>query len=703
MQAEPLSISKVFRSGGDIHYVLPPFQREYSLEKKQWEALLKDAFAIYEEYDGEYDDEEDSNPPEHFLGSLVVINDGNHNNEIDTYKLVDGQQRLTTISLLCCALRNIVKLSNPKLASRYHKMLVNSGEESEDDTYYKVLPTNKYGDREAYQAIINEKEVSVLVKSSIPSAYQYIFDEVNKKINLEGIHSNTFYKVIANFFQVVYIELEKNESPYKIFESLNAKGKDLSQADLVRNYIAMRLPIPNQEKVFDTCWSKIETLLQEKETVGKSRIGELTAFIRHYLATHSRILCAEDHIYARFRDRCEKHFTKDKDFIAEINRLSKFAEYYNCLIRPQHEKDQKIREYLKRLSKLDISTAYPFLLALYNAYHSQEINKKDFLHILKILENYLVRRYITGEFTNYLNKMFPVLWNDILKEKINQNIKEATQELLASKRYPSDKDIRESIKKAKLYEKNPRGREKLCFVLEEINRYLSKGSGGYTILEDKPTIEHIMPQTPSHEWKKSLGEDYETVYQNYLNTLGNLTLVTSEWNSSLSNRPFEEKKQKLASHALKINSDYFSQDISYWDETEILKRMEFITDNFLEVWPSFGQTESLNKNHKKSPKSVTIRKHTIEIPDQTWLQFRVLVVEWGIKNHPNSFELIRESLPTHFCDDPTQEQSSKNWHKLSNGIWLSKSYSAKDHYRFCLRFLDILDISESEWSYEEVD
>jgi uncharacterized protein with ParB-like and HNH nuclease domain len=142
MQAEPLSISKVFRSGGDIHYVLPPFQREYSWEKKQWEALLKDAFAIYEEYDAEYDDEEDNNPPEHFLGSLVVINDGNHNDVIDTYKLVDGQQRLTTISLLCCALRNIVKLNNPKLASRYHKMLVNSGEESEDDTYYKVLPTN---------------------------------------------------------------------------------------------------------------------------------------------------------------------------------------------------------------------------------------------------------------------------------------------------------------------------------------------------------------------------------------------------------------------------------------------------------------------------------------------------------------------------------------------------------------------------------
>ena len=141
----------------------------------------------------------------------------------------------------------------------------------------------------------------------------------------------------------------------------------------------------------------------------------------------------------------------------------------------------------------------------------------------------------------------------------------------------------------------------------------------------------------------------------------------------MSNRPFEEKKQRLASHALKINSDYFSQDISCWDENEILKRTDFIADNCLEVWPSFAKKEPLNKNQTKLPKSVTIRQHTIAIPDQTWLQFRVLVVEWGIKNYPNSFELIRESFPTHFCDDP---ESSKNWHKLSNGIWLSKSYSA---------------------------
>jgi uncharacterized protein with ParB-like and HNH nuclease domain len=278
MQADPLSIFKVFSGGGDIRYVLPPFQREYSWEKEHWDALLKDVFAIYEQYDKEFNpDDTNSKPPEHFLGSLVIINDGNHKDIMETHKLVDGQQRLITISLLLCVLRNIVKEDNPNLVIECNKLLVNNDHKLQGDIYYKLLPTNKYGDREAYQAIINEQEIPISVKSSIPSAYQYIFDEVSKKIKLERTHPRTIYRVIVQCFQVVYISLTGNESPYKIFESLNAKGKDLSQADLVRNYIAMRLTFQDQEKVFDSHWSKIETLLQEKRTVSKSGIGELTA------------------------------------------------------------------------------------------------------------------------------------------------------------------------------------------------------------------------------------------------------------------------------------------------------------------------------------------------------------------------------------------------------------------------------------------
>jgi uncharacterized protein with ParB-like and HNH nuclease domain len=145
----------------------------------------------------------------------------------------------------------------------------------------------------------------------------------------------------------------------------------------------------------------------------KSRIGELTAFLRHYLAMSSRVLCSQEHIYERFRDRCEREFSKTSEFINEIATLQNFAEYYDKFLRPRQEMDLDIQKALTRLNQLELSTAYPFLLAAYHAYHSKNLSKDDFLDLLGVLENYLVRRHICGEPTNFLNKMFPTLWRDI--------------------------------------------------------------------------------------------------------------------------------------------------------------------------------------------------------------------------------------------------------------------------------------------------
>ena len=168
----------------------------------------------------------------------------------------------------------------------------------------------------------------------------------------------------------------------------------------------MKLPSSKQEKVFIQYWEKIETVLQERRTVGKSRIGELTAFIRHYLAMQSRVLCSEEHIYARFRDRCEE-YTDDKNFIEEISTLCRFSDYYNKLLRPENEKRQEIQDILVRLNILEIQTAYPFLLMAYDSFEKQRrISQHEFLELLKLLENYIVRRYVCGEATNYTNSCY---------------------------------------------------------------------------------------------------------------------------------------------------------------------------------------------------------------------------------------------------------------------------------------------------------
>lgn len=590
MKSDSLKISKVFSSGGDIHYVLPHFQREYTWEKTHWQTLLTDAFAIHEEMQPDPDNSQTIQEPEHFLGSLVVINDGTRNGTVTAFKLVDGQQRLTTISLLLCALSRIASASHLALVKKIRKLLINEDESGE--VYFKILPTTKYGDRIAYTSLIQDEPLPA-TESRIPHAFEYLYKELQQKITNGSIDSEKLFLVLTNCFQVVFIDLNQNESPYKIFESLNAKGKPLSQADLVRNYIAMKLPASGQEEVFNKYWSKIEEVLQEKRTVGRSRLGELTAFLRHYLTMRLGVLCAEEHVYARFRDRIEKDFVTPSAFVEEIASLRHFAEIYNKLLRPENELLPEIREAMTRLNILEISTAYPFLLAVYDMYDKSTLLADDFKRVLAILENYLVRRYLVGEPTNYLNKLFATLRPQIHQELFVSSLRE----VLATKKYPNDRRVRQAILTRTLYDKSSLTRDRTTLILETINRHLSLGSGGYTVLDKAATIEHILPQTLSSEWKEELGERWEHVHRDYIHTLGNLSLVTQEWNSVLSNAPFAIKRPKLAAHALLINSKYFIRDIPRWNEDAIHERAAFLIEKVFTIWPTFKPSDQVDEEY----------------------------------------------------------------------------------------------------------
>ncbi len=420
MRVDHYPISRIFSHGGSIHYVLPPFQREYTWGKSEWDVLLKDAVDIYNEYS---EDKE----PEHFLGSIVVVDGGRVNGIIPVSILVDGQQRLTTMTILLCALRDISQ--STVLAGKIQKIVIN--EDESGDILLKLLPTTKYNDREAYRNIVLKHQDNIVENSAITNAYHYFLGELERRHASGEIDIERFFIVLINCFQLVLIELNRDDSPYRIFESLNAKGKRLTQADLVRNYIAMKLPFSKQDEVFFVIWGPIENMLQENRTV--FRLGELTAFIRHYLVLKTAILCSEEHIYARFRDRMEKEFSGEKDFIQEIETLKKFATYYDHLLHPETESNVQIQERLRQLTIMEISTAYPYLLAAYDAWTQQEIQLDDFIFVLDMLENYMVRRYLAGEQTNYLNKMFPALWREIKAKAGELSFKEAVRTVFAAK------------------------------------------------------------------------------------------------------------------------------------------------------------------------------------------------------------------------------------------------------------------------------
>ena len=198
-------------------------------------------------------------------------------------------------------------------------------------------------------------------------------------------------------------------------------------------------------------------------------------------------------------------------------------------------------------------TAYPFMMGLFEEYNKQRISRNDLIEALCIVENYLIRRFLANEPTGYTNKMFPTLIREINLKDVAGSLKTA----LLVRNYSGDTQISRTLSTRPLYD--GRKRDRLIFVLNNINQYLSQGSDGYTVLKDAATIEHIMPQTLTSGWKRMLGEDWEETYRDFIDTIGNLTLVTQNWNSNLSNGEWSGKNHKLAQHALRINQDYFTR------------------------------------------------------------------------------------------------------------------------------------------------
>ncbi len=674
MKADSLKIAKVFSTGGDVHYALPHFQREYAWEKENWKTLLNDAVSIYGLYS------EDS-PPEHFMGTLVVINDGVRSGTIPVFKLVDGQQRLTTISLMLCALGRLVKESHPALYKKIQRMLVN--EDESGDLYFKLLPTTKYGDRISYQAILRNESVPA-VESKVPEAFKYLLKELGVRISQNQLDPELFFIVLTTCLQAVFIDLDKGERPYEIFESLNFKGKTLSQADLVRNYIAMKLPQAEQARIFDDYWSPIEERLQEKRTVGRSRLGELTAFLRHYMAYLSGILINEEHVYSRFRDRGQQMNTGE--FIEEIKTLKRFAEYYERMLRPANEPDQDLRNQLQRLNTLEFATGYPFLLFAYDAIDSNQLSTKELIHGLKTIETYMVRRYLVRDSVGYINRMFPTLRKEVNLQDFHASLNQA----ISTKNYPPDARLRQAIETNEIYTTN---RDKLVLVLSTINRHLSKGTDGYTSLDGNATIEHIMPRVLSDEWRSDLGPFFEKEYE-YLHTLGNLTLVTQNWNSSMSNAPFAKKKQLLANHALELNKSYFSSAPDKWDKIAITTRGQLLSELILQIWPAPVLENGSKIGGSERPKSLTILGEVF--PVKTWRDVVQYTAEVVLQFVPDFEAAIASKLPTYFSRTEMQPASRE----LSNGWWVYIHLSGKDSKRLCMKMVELAEIPEEEFELE---
>ncbi len=534
---------------GQKQYVVPLFQRRYTWDTKNWVALWDDLLEVCEE----------ATPREHFFGSIVTMPTQSVPEGITKFTLIDGQQRLTTTLILLAAIRD----AEPALKEEIQATLLTNPFKSGTDSF-KLLPTQVEGDRAAFLHIIKPsgEPESEMTNSNIPRAYRFFHKKLR---SVETPPLERLMRIVVNNLVVVSIVLDsKDDNPFLIFESLNAKGERLSQADLIRNYFFMRMPMDKQTEVHRLHWEPMERALGDN----------LSEFIRHFLMKDGEIVRQSD-VYLTLKARADKHDNAQTlDYLIEIAR---FADYYEKLTDASKETDSALRERLQRLNRIEMTVAYPLLLNVYNEYSNARLSQEAFLLLLDTLENFMLRRFVCAVPTYGLNKIFPLLFDQAQK---TGDLLVGVRGVLSTKGYPRDAEFKERLMNSTLYGKGERI-PKAKLILERLELSFDHKE---QVAFDNLTIEHVMPQTPTTWWREHLGAQQSALYESHLHTLGNLTLTA--YNSNLSNSGFLEKKAILAQSHVNLNA-YF-MPLERWDGAAISKRANLLSDKALEIWSDFA-------------------------------------------------------------------------------------------------------------------
>ncbi|MDR2346585.1 MAG: DUF262 domain-containing HNH endonuclease family protein [Planctomycetaceae bacterium] len=532
-----------------IQYIIPLFQRTYDWNNENWEKLWEDIIELYNH----------KSPQPHFLGVTVVQALDPPTVNVPRVLLIDGQQRLTTLSILLTVLREKAKLTlKNDLADEINSLLIDRHEKEEK--HLKIIPTKQ--DQTIFKNLIEPNDTnheSIQNENNLYKAYRFF----EKKINENEINLKDLKRIIFLYLYIVEITILGNEDPYRIFESLNATGKALTPADLVRNFFFMNIPNNEQDQYYENYWLPMQKTLKE----------HLTSFMRFFLMKDG-ITVKESNVYTEIKS------TTNTTIKNKLIELSQFANYYEKIIDPDKEPDTQIKKYLHRHKKLGYTATHPFLLNIYHKYEQDPSFKNDFITILKQIESFLIRRFVCKVPSNQLNKIFPKLYSTVCQlsdESPQSGFAHAVYTTLDDNDYPNDTIFKEHFASLKLSKISKNDIRKL--ILETLeNSYNHKEEINF----DNPqiTIEHIMPQTLSDNWKTELGDHWEEVHKQYLDHIGNLTLTA--YNSELSNKSFNEKKELYQESHFQLNT-YFST-LNQWNKDTIIERGKNLAERATNIW-----------------------------------------------------------------------------------------------------------------------
>ena len=610
---------------GPKQFVIPIYQRTYSWQLAQCQKLFTDILRI----------SKDPSVPGHFIGSVVYFQESIHTvSDVPQLLVIDGQQRLTTVSLLIAALAEFVKESNIEIETNYTKLqnyyLLNAEEDGE--LRYKLLLTRK--DKETLKDLI--KGVPLRPDHSLRISENFIF--FKEKINKEN--AADIYNGIQRLF-IVDVALEKDkDNPQLIFESLNSTGLDLSHADLIRNYILMGQEQGLQTDLYERFWFPME------QAYGNEYSTYFDWFMRDYLSVKTGKIPTISLVYEEFKNYVQGNLAPET--ITEVvEDIFKFSNYYvNMVLHKEQDKDLQLA--FKGISRLKVDVSYPFFLPVYNDYSKEVISKIELLEIISLIENYVFRRSICGIPTNSLNKTFLLLYKSIRKENYLESLKAALQSLDSYKRFPSDSEFEKDIVTKDVY--NFRNRN---YLLSSLENYRRKE----TVNVEDYTIEHILPQNQnlSNEWKIMLGENFKEIQESYLHTLGNLTLTG--YNSELSDRPFQNKKTiegGFNDSPIRLNDFLRKTDI--WNESQIQLRAKELANKAINIWyaPNLSK-ETLDNYAPKDKTQATYSLDTYEylgvemLPIYYALKKRILNIDSSVKEEYKKLYIAFKSS-TNFVD-----------------------------------------------------
>lgn len=551
MRGQVVEIYKTFESASRS-LVVPVYQRNYDWQVKHCSQLLDDLVELARS-DGE----------RHFFGAIVGDPEDSW-----TWTIIDGQQRLTTVSLMMLALaagidNGSVPTADPGLADKLRRSyLIEDGSESKPR--FKLKPVKD--DAEAYARLFEGD--GFIQGSNITNNYSYFLDEFPKT----GLTAEQLWGAICGL-EVMHLDLQKDDSPQRIFESLNSTGLELSEADKVRNLLLMGLPHAEQTDLYEHFWNRME----------KNVAFETTDFLRWYLVAKTRSTPRKDAVYEAFKAYMKSEVPTSKELAKDLRR---YSEHYRNYYHPDTG-SKRIDRRLERLSLLGSDVVLPFVMSLLDGLAAGEVTGEEVEQSLRIVESYLFRRFAASVPTNALNKIFASLYQDVKKlrgaeDSFTDVLTYSLRRREDSGRFPTDAEFRDGFLSRNFYS-GPSGRRAYVFeVLENRDSNDIRDIAG-GLENDTISVEHIMPQTLTPGWQEALGADWEATHAKHKDRLGNLTVTG--YNSKYSNSSFLEKlttKDGFKESPYRLN--HYVREQTEWGPQQIEERAQRLLADAMEYW-----------------------------------------------------------------------------------------------------------------------